>query len=583
MKINRMHTTTKWSLRHLAAMDGVVLFMLLLLSRVPILLLFILSDWAIRDYDTSTAILGQLFGFRGEVDRYCGDVGSDHAVNDNTPKGGAGTPSSTFADSIYDGLVGGASTWRWREAFRGLRHWDGIHFTHIAHEGYQYEHQCAFFPGMPLIIRGVHEAVGLVAGKDTQYFYTIPTHQDEEGHVATVTAVGFKEYVRTVCKGGTVTTLAATPTTSPSPALLSSLRFVGDMSDLVEDVCLLVLTISAYAGAGVCLRRLTTTLLLDKQRGGILGPIARHFKFHPSDFTGAVVLLYVVSSTGVFTCALYTEAPFALLSLFGLCLRQSNTSNPTMRPILVSVCFMLGGLFRSNALLLSAFFMVDAAGVVVRCIRRGRQSVPSSIGTLLVLALSVGITLSPYLWINWTSYHTFHNSIDDGMDTSSSFPHPSWFRWVGFYGYLQKRYWNVGFLSAYTLKNAPNFIIPLPLVIFLVVAMIRWASLPRGILVKTLLDAHVATYIVMLLFAATSMHVQVLVRFLYPTPVTYWLLATLLLSTTGPRLQEGRGGSNVVLGWYASFEAALPPVLLAWSLTWIVVGTVAFSNHFPWT
>ena len=76
-------------------MDGIGLFTLLLLSRVPILMLFILSDWALRDYDTSTAILGQLCGFRGEVDRYCGE-GTDDADD------GDGVVADTAEDSRKD-------------------------------------------------------------------------------------------------------------------------------------------------------------------------------------------------------------------------------------------------------------------------------------------------------------------------------------------------------------------------------------------------------------------------------------------------------------------------------------------------
>ena len=34
-----------------------------------------------------------------------------------------------------------------------LLRWDAFHFTHIAHEGYVYDYEWAFFPGTPIVMR----------------------------------------------------------------------------------------------------------------------------------------------------------------------------------------------------------------------------------------------------------------------------------------------------------------------------------------------------------------------------------------------------------------------------------------------
>ena len=40
-----------------------------------------------------------------------------------------------------------------RHVTRALFRWDGFHFAHIAMQGYTYEHEWAFFPGAPVVMR----------------------------------------------------------------------------------------------------------------------------------------------------------------------------------------------------------------------------------------------------------------------------------------------------------------------------------------------------------------------------------------------------------------------------------------------
>lgn len=52
-----------------------------------------------------------------------------------------------------------------RSVLAPFARWDALYFLQIATNGYQYEHQHAFFPLFPLLIRfgalGLHKAVGL--------------------------------------------------------------------------------------------------------------------------------------------------------------------------------------------------------------------------------------------------------------------------------------------------------------------------------------------------------------------------------------------------------------------------------------
>ncbi len=45
-----------------------------------------------------------------------------------------------------------------------LLRWDSFHFVHISEQGYVYEHQLAFFPGLPFVLRVFKTTDMLLAG-----------------------------------------------------------------------------------------------------------------------------------------------------------------------------------------------------------------------------------------------------------------------------------------------------------------------------------------------------------------------------------------------------------------------------------
>lgn len=132
------------------------------------------------------------------------------------------------------------------------------------------------------------------------------------------------------------------------------------------------------------------------------------------------------------------------------------------------------------------------------------------------------------------------------------------------YSEVQQRYWNVGFLSYYTLHKAPNFALAAPLVIWSLAAtrnmLPRLSSLifkPMEFLRAPLLPFTVhnaALTIVALLF----MHVEVTTRLLCTsTPMLYWYAA----SGGPPRFQ-----SCLTLG-----------------LLYATLGSFAHHAYLPWT
>jgi GPI mannosyltransferase 2 len=54
-----------------------------------------------------------------------------------------------------------------------LLRWDAFHFAHIAQGGYVFEHEWAFFPGTPLVMRGVGMLLGALSGQEISYAHLL--------------------------------------------------------------------------------------------------------------------------------------------------------------------------------------------------------------------------------------------------------------------------------------------------------------------------------------------------------------------------------------------------------------------------
>ena len=85
--------------------------------RFAVTISIIVADLLVPDYDTSTEII-------------------DSA---------AGPPISALDEFV-------------RRALRGFSHWDAVYLTHIAQHGYTFEQFQAFFPCLPLAMRGLVNA-----------------------------------------------------------------------------------------------------------------------------------------------------------------------------------------------------------------------------------------------------------------------------------------------------------------------------------------------------------------------------------------------------------------------------------------
>ncbi|TPX77922.1 hypothetical protein CcCBS67573_g00825 [Chytriomyces confervae] len=135
------------------------------------------------------------------------------------------------------------------------------------------------------------------------------------------------------------------------------------------------------------------------------------------------------------------------------------------------------------------------------------------------------------------------------------------------YSFVQKEYWNNGFLRYWTLSQLPNFLLASPMLFTSLSAVAAyWASSPSRFICLNLMatpartkgltgflsnDAfpHVILCLAMTVYCATCMHVQIITRFFTSMPCVYWYLAHRCLQ----RGNAGKSARKWVLGWFVGY------------------------------
>lgn len=208
---------------------------------------------------------------------------------------------------------------------------------------------------------------------------------------------------------------------------------------------------------------------------------------------------------------------------------------------------------------------------------------------VLVLVFECALLLAPYMTINYLGYHRFVTRMwkpAARAQIGAAF-------WQ-LYPMLQKKYWNVSFLSAYTFTNLPNVILAMPVAVLIVLCTYSWYLAPAWAaragagaaatatgavklkfasspsrwsrfcrsLVPLIRSSNVVHLLALLALALSTMHVQVTNRFVMSSPALYFLLGSQLAARP---------------------TSVLSQLILLWSVLWSIMGGVLFANHQPWT
>lgn len=252
----------------------------------------------------------------------------------------------------------------------------------------------------------------------------------------------------------------------------------------------------------------------------------------------------------------------------------------------------------------------------------------------LALVLGAALVLGSMGWHNYNAFQNHcveipstHNAVgfensssisSDACDSIIGYQSPEWCKqgpWFNLYSYVQRKYWNVGFLKYYEWKQLPNFLLAAPVLATSAWAVATWIScswnrfqergkqtfranstasylydiIPwakfslrhfvtdavadDGTNTPTIIDAeatlvgsplllgHYAVLAASTFLCLTIAHVQISTRMICSTcPALYWFM---IVKVSG----GGRVGDAILL----------------WCLLYLIVGIIMHPNWLPWT
>ncbi|XP_028674527.1 palmitoyltransferase ZDHHC18-A isoform X1 [Erpetoichthys calabaricus] len=471
--------------------------------------------------------------------------------------------------------------------FGGLSRWDSEHFLFIAEHGYVFEHNFAFFPLLPLSLRAVASSLYWPLG-------------------------GWLNF--------------------RSCLLLSTV--------VINSVLFVLNTVTLF--------KLSRLVLQD-----------RLLAYYSS-------LLYSITPANVFMVVAYSESLFAFLSFAAMLQLEKK------KITLSCVLFALATATRSNGIVNAGFLgysqlqnCIQHLGVT----RRNKNTskllpcVGISAWFLLLVLVGTAVILLPFGLFQYYGYKVFCNPtrrIEDlplaliklsnrkGYrlpDVSQELPAWCFYHWPLLYSYIQDVYWNVGFLRYYKLRQVPNFLLGLPIIVLGTQAAWRYfrtkpsfclqlglvrrdemidnthndGKIKANKLAQGFFSARVFVYLVhgtlLLMFGIFCMHVQVTTRFLASSsPILYWYCTQLLWDnepllnleskekqtplSVKQQTHDKRPGSFKIcpLLWKVVPRNPLTELLVNWKQTnlvtkcilgyfvsYWVLGLLLHCNFLPWT
>lgn len=167
------------------------------------------------------------------------------------------------------------------------------------------------------------------------------------------------------------------------------------------------------------------------------------------------------------------------------------------------------------------------------------------------------------------------------------------------YSYVQDYYWDVGFLKYFEVKQIPNFLLALPIVLIILVNSFKFFRRNQAYCLRlgifnlkpsVLRATHIADQnqfvfvahaIAMTIFCVLCIHVQVTTRILCSSnPMIYFFSASYFVKNFDQHKKKDDGEVNL-------FDIKrlnnTQKLILCYFLGYYTVGTILFSNFLPWT
>lgn len=264
----------------------------------------------------------------------------------------------------------------------------------------------------------------------------------------------------------------------------------------------------------------------------------------------ASAISYISGPAGVFLAAPYTEPVFCFLSFLGLLLFHRK------QYLLASIAMGLGSLTRANGVLNAGFFVYHALKVTIQGRKRWYL-----LNTWLRGLLCSTIVVVPFFSFQYYAYMILCK--DTERSWCIAFP-PS------LYSFVQDKYWNVGFMRYWEMKQTPNFLIASltiaittsgigAYIIFLLRGTATTRILPKAL--SSPATPYICLWTLQLFMGLTMMHVNIITRFMTATTPLFWY--------AGMRLVADVPNGKLRKGWLRAFAL------------YALIGTILYSNFFP--
>lgn len=453
--------------------------------------------------------------------------------------------------------------------FGGLSRWDAEHFLFIAERGYQYEHNFAFFPLLPVILRGLAETL-----------WPLSSWLTMRGRLLLAVALG----------NSALFLLSAVALYALGRVVLQDRRLA-----LVSSLLYCLTPANVFMTAGY-----SESLFAALTFGGLF-LLEKGFTFRACLALGIAT---ASRANGLVNVGFLLYLPLQqALSQIRAHRQAAGGKGRVFYYTWVSICLLFTAVL-GTALIALPFFAFQYYGYRTFC--TPSLSPDQMSPALLALAEAKGYRVPD------------HNA-----------PPPLWcLRPLPIlYSHIQDVYWDVGFLRYFQIKQTPNFLLALPMATLGIAAAYMYYHSNTDLCLRLGLwyggthlrtdkptpgfyNPRVFVYIVhatvLLVFGAFCMHVQVLTRFLASSsPVPFWVSAQLLVlheplirrstSSTSKRQHHFRAANSSSSSKHAPHNPILALIphwrtcshithcIVGYFLSYWLLGLALHCNFLPWT
>lgn len=298
-------------------------------------------------------------------------------------------------------------------------------------------------------------------------------------------------------------------------------------------------------------------------------------------------LVFCFNPASIFFSAAYSESLFTYASFILMleCVRAKQQFNFMRICASLTACIMC----RSNGLIALGFPLYFFARHILLTtnVKRCQQVIKMALAVLIPLAI-----LHAYYFYIYRLYcmpgikvkhpqQVLHYASERNYLLAGRGPKGS--PWCQYtlpfpYSYVQSTYWDVGFLRYYQWKQLPNFLLALPMLVFM-----QWHCCDYLWFLASKIWPQVASWreplksqkslpfvlhgAFLTLVCALFVHIQVSTRLLASaTPIFYWFAADHMPKSLAHLSLRSKAGA-----------------LFIWCTTYCACGTVLYCNNFPWT